>query len=238
MGIFFHFLLDLLWVISNLLSIGKKHEQTAVLSACRQRKKKILDKRAPLNGGSVSIQSSMPPHQAHGVRAIPGHRDCGVLTISLRVGYLHRRFRWYLVSHRHKKGVSQPNGYVTAAGCEVIHELLAAMTSSAVICWLERALNWRGLSSEMALCQFAHHIPFPENIARRRSALSVRWERTASELLTWLVEERQQERRTQRARRVWARVVGRLWKGRAKWVRTWWELDCSMYEYGCWLTCK
>ena len=104
------------------------------LHADKGRRKKILDKRGPLNGGSVSIQSSMPPHQAHWVCAISGHRDCGMLTISLRVGYLHRRFRWILVSHRQKKGVSQPNGYVTAgaaAECEVIHELLAAMTSSA-----------------------------------------------------------------------------------------------------------
>ena len=34
----------------------------------------------------------MPPRQAHWVRAISGHRDYGMLTISLRVGYLHRRF--------------------------------------------------------------------------------------------------------------------------------------------------
>ena len=104
------------------------------LHAGKGRRKKILYKRGPLNGGSVSIQSSMPPHQAHWVRAISGHRDCGMLTISLYVGYLHRRFRWILVSHRQKKRVSQPNGYVTAgaaAECEVIHELLAAMTSSA-----------------------------------------------------------------------------------------------------------
>ena len=74
-------------------------------------------------------------HTAQWVRTISGHRDCGILTISLHVGYSHRRFLWFLASHRHKKGVSQPNGYVTsgaAAGeCEVIQELLAEVTSSA-----------------------------------------------------------------------------------------------------------
>ena len=128
--VFFHLLLVLLCVISHLLGMGYQHEEPAVLPAHRQRKKeKNIRQERPPYEGSIFIQSSMPPGQAHWVRAISALR-----TLSLRVDYLHRRFRWFLFRTGTKRESRFLNGYVTAgaaAECEVIHELLAVMTSSA-----------------------------------------------------------------------------------------------------------